>query len=119
MFGTNSAVCGLGFDENVSLTKPSPLKQLNDKNIVEISSSNQHTLILLDNGGVLSCGSNNEYNQTGREVKISIPLPITKLEAFVVTSVASGGQHSVIATKSGQGMLFSLGIFSCLFRCGC
>ncbi len=79
---------------------------LSDRQIVNVQSK-KHTLFLTDAGAVLSCGSNNEYGQIGRDGACSIPKIVSSLDAFVVVSCAVGDDYSLIATSTGS--VFSWG----------
>ena len=70
-WGNNSkSQCGFDKSENINGIIPNPknILELNDKNIIEISCGNEHTLALDEDGNVFSWGSTSD-GVLGREIK--------------------------------------------------
>ena len=97
---------GVGVGEEGESTRPVEVAALAGRGLVDVSSA-KHSLFLLDSGVVLSCGANNDFGQIGRESGLGIPRAIASLDAFVVTSVATGDDYSVVTTNTGS--VFSWG----------
>ncbi|KAL5505563.1 hypothetical protein EMCRGX_G007016 [Ephydatia muelleri] len=74
--------------------------------VPQVATGLQHTLILLDNGCVLSCGKN-ESGQLGQDKSCLRPGAIDSLETKFITFVACGSSHSLAIDKEGS--LFAWG----------
>ncbi|KAM8967986.1 probable E3 ubiquitin-protein ligase HERC6 isoform X1 [Sarcophilus harrisii] len=76
---------------------------LGGQQIVQAACGERHSLLLLADGTVWSCG-NNSYGQLGRKniKKSKRPAPIQALETQVVVSVSCGKEHSLAICKTGR-----------------
>ena len=96
-WGTLGEALGHGYDNATS--KPREIEELKGKKVVQVASS-QHTLFLLDNGSVWSCGRG-ENGECGRQEKLGVPKRIGSLDMMIVSSVAVGEHHSLLSTSTG------------------
>lgn len=97
---------GLGGIEEEFVATPSRSKHLGSHRVLQVASGLQHTLILIDNGCVLSCGKN-ESCQLGQDKSCLRPGAIDSLETKFITFVACGSSHSLAIDKDGN--LFAWG----------
>ena len=69
----------------------------------QVSCGGKHTLILTDDGEVLSFGVG-EYGRlgTGSNDDALVPMPLDNLAEEEVTHIAAGFDHSLILTKDGK-----------------
>ncbi|XP_051823686.1 probable E3 ubiquitin-protein ligase HERC6 [Antechinus flavipes] len=76
---------------------------LGGQQIVQAACGERHSLLLLADGTVWSCGNNN-YGQLGRNNlrKSKKPAPIQALETQVVVFVSCGKEHSLAICKTGR-----------------
>ncbi|VDI38896.1 E3 ubiquitin-protein ligase HERC4 [Mytilus galloprovincialis] len=79
------------------------------KDIVEISCSEGHTLIVTSNGSCYACGCN-DYGQIGHDSANKLG-KVSSLNNQKVMSVVAGSQHSLALTEAGE--VFSWGDNSC------
>ena len=70
---TASGELGMTGDANKNVRLPTMLDALSDKgSVIQIACGKQHTVILMDNGLVYSCGAN-DCKQLGRDGRESVP----------------------------------------------
>ncbi|XP_074130227.1 putative E3 ubiquitin-protein ligase HERC6 isoform X2 [Sminthopsis crassicaudata] len=76
---------------------------LGGQQILQAACGERHSLLLLADGTVWSCG-NNDYGQLGRKniKKSKRPAPIQALETQVVVFVSCGKEHSLAICKTGR-----------------
>lgn len=79
------------------------------KDIVEISCSEGHTLIVTSDGSCYACGCN-DYGQIGHDSANKLG-KVSSLNNQKVMSVVAGSQHSLALTEAGE--VFSWGDNSC------
>lgn len=105
-FGDNrNGQCGVGGEEMISVPTVVP-QYMNFDDVVSICCNNKQTFLLLHNGGLLTCGDN-DNNELCRTGKRSALVRVDLLETFhlIDTSIGDGFFH--VITKAGQ--LFSWG----------
>ncbi|CAH2325682.1 Hypothetical predicted protein [Pelobates cultripes] len=118
-------VCGqnkdgqLGLNHTDNVPHFSFCSALRSIRVSKVSCGWDFTLILTDNGQVLSCGSN-AFSQLGiPQVKsCSVPEPVQTLHEKV-TDVAAGLRHTLALTESGQIYQWGLGMASHAKRFSC
>ena len=71
------------------------------KQLVTAACGFNHSLFLLDDGSVYTCGSN-EYGQLGHEKQQRVPERVSALETQSVVVASCGGDHNLIITDKGQ-----------------
>jgi len=76
------------------------------KQLVAAACGFNHSLFLLDDGSVYTCGSN-EYGQLGHEKSQRVPEQVSALETQSVVGAVCGGDHNLVITDKGQ--VFSWG----------
>lgn len=113
---TKHGQLGLGGIEEELILAPQVNKQFSSsstssssKRVLQVSCGYNHTLFLLDDGTVYSCG-NNDYEQLGHEGPRKRPEPIALLETHFITQIAAGHSYSLALNKSGS--LFCWGAVS-------
>ncbi|XP_053384737.1 probable E3 ubiquitin-protein ligase HERC4 isoform X2 [Mercenaria mercenaria] len=110
-WGSNqSGQLGIGNLEQQKVTEPVIVKDPPKGDITQIVCGESHTLFVLKDGRIYSCG-NNDYGQLGHNKRTSIPEQIDDLKAQTVLLAAVGVSHSVCLTGAGE--LFSWGNNSC------
>jgi E3 ubiquitin-protein ligase HERC4 len=94
---------GLGATENEIFKIPIENSYFNSfkQQIKQIASGYNHTLILLEDGTVLSCG-NNDYEQLGHDGTYSRPEKIKTLEIHNIVQIACGYSFSLALNNRGQ-----------------
>lgn len=94
---------GHGDKENNKIEKPSLIKSLATKVIVQISCGGNHCLALSKNGQIFSWGSN-AFGQLGHGTSkncIGTPMEITFLQWTPIKQIAAGGSHSAVLSYTG------------------
>ncbi|XP_064386075.1 probable E3 ubiquitin-protein ligase HERC4 isoform X2 [Halichondria panicea] len=97
---------GLGGIEENTISLPRWNKFLHDESIMRVGCGLKHTVILLDDGTMYSCGSN-EKGQLGQDHSSTRPGLISALDTYSITAVACGNVHSVAIDDDGT--LFTWG----------
>ncbi|XP_027205306.2 putative E3 ubiquitin-protein ligase HERC4 [Dermatophagoides pteronyssinus] len=116
---------GLGNREEYEISKPSLIKKLAPKQIIQISCGGNHCLALAKNGEVYSWGSN-AFGQLGLGNSgycLSTPMLLISLQWTPVRQIAAGGSHSAILSCTGAIYVWGknefgqLGLSDCENRC--
>ncbi|XP_030643542.1 putative E3 ubiquitin-protein ligase HERC3 [Chanos chanos] len=71
------------------------------RGLKEVACGGQHSLFLLHDGSVYTCGSNS-FGQLGHEKAGSTPELVGALDAQKILDVACGGAHSLALSEQGQ-----------------
>ncbi len=104
---TKNGQLGLGGIEEEIITTPIFNRYFDKLNkLKQIACGYNHSLFLLDNGCVYSCG-NNDYEQLGHDGPRTKPEQVMALEAQFIYSVAAG--HSFSLALNNKGQLFCWG----------
>lgn len=74
--------------------------------VQNISCGWNHTLFLMKNGSVYSCGLNDQGQLGLAKAEIAIPEQITALESHFIKHASCGEAHSVIVSEDGQMFTF-------------
>eukprot|EP00928_Gymnodinium_smaydae_P071504 TRINITY_DN55061_c0_g1_i1.p1 TRINITY_DN55061_c0_g1~~TRINITY_DN55061_c0_g1_i1.p1 ORF type:complete len:1219 (+),score=254.23 TRINITY_DN55061_c0_g1_i1:318-3974(+) len=111
-FGSNRSM-ELGQRKEVSqINGPQRVKTLREQQLVQVSSSRSasgqgHTLFLVNNGLVYTCGtSSTGALGQGVETRQTAPLLLRMTQEITVKLVAAGAHHSVIVTDEGRVFTF-------------
>ncbi|XP_036430879.1 probable E3 ubiquitin-protein ligase HERC3 isoform X2 [Colossoma macropomum] len=91
---------GLG-DSESAVFEPRSCRMLNGKGLKEVACGGQHSLFLLHDGSVYTCGSNSR-GQLGHEKPGAKPELVVALDAQKIASVACGEAHSLAVNEQGQ-----------------
>ncbi|KAL6487855.1 hypothetical protein MHYP_G00044810 [Metynnis hypsauchen] len=91
---------GLG-DSESAVFEPRSCRMLNGKGLKEVACGGQHSLFLLHDGSVYTCGSNSR-GQLGHEKPGTKPELVVALDAQKIASVACGEAHSLAVNEQGQ-----------------
>ncbi|XP_059174881.1 probable E3 ubiquitin-protein ligase HERC4, partial [Physella acuta] len=98
----SSGALGISASELTCVTAPQQIQSLEGKEIVNVSSGENHTLICTKDGCVYSCGSN-EFKQCGREKYLTKFERVEEgLSAHHVIHVEAGSSHSVALTQAHE-----------------
>lgn len=100
---------GLGGIEEEIITQPTENKYLDKKKLKQIACGYNHTLFLLDDGTVYSCGSN-DFEQLGHDGPRSKPEQVLALETQTIVHIAAG--HSFSCALNNHGQLYIWGAIS-------
>ncbi|KAI0228426.1 putative E3 ubiquitin-protein ligase HERC4 [Lamellibrachia satsuma] len=98
---TSHGQLGLGGIEEEQIFSPRQLHAFDDRQVQEIACGQEHTLFLLEDGMLYSCG-NNDTCQLGHSKSRTRPETIDTLEAQVIRHVSCGDSHSVAVTDAGE-----------------
>ncbi|KAH3862509.1 probable E3 ubiquitin-protein ligase HERC4 [Dreissena polymorpha] len=105
--GNQSGQLGIGTLEKEKVNVPTVIKDaLIDLSVAQISCGEKHTLFVLQNGSLYSCG-NNDYGQLGHSSRTSRPEKVDCLSSKSVIQAAVGAAHSLCLTSKGE--VFSWG----------
>uniref|UniRef100_A0AAR2KZP6 HECT domain-containing protein n=1 Tax=Pygocentrus nattereri TaxID=42514 RepID=A0AAR2KZP6_PYGNA len=91
---------GLGNSES-AVFEPRSCRMLNGKGLKEVACGGQHSLFLLHDGSVYTCGSNSR-GQLGHEKTGTKPELVVALDAQKIASMACGEAHSLAVNEQGQ-----------------
>uniref|UniRef100_A0A8B9BS88 HECT and RLD domain containing E3 ubiquitin protein ligase 3 n=1 Tax=Anser brachyrhynchus TaxID=132585 RepID=A0A8B9BS88_9AVES len=97
---------GIGSNLQVIIPEPQVYGFIHDRNVKEVACGGNHSVFLLEDGEVYTCGLNTK-GQLGHESEGSKPEQIGALAGQHIVHVACGESHSV--ALSDQGQLFSWG----------
>ncbi|XP_068797633.1 probable E3 ubiquitin-protein ligase HERC3 isoform X7 [Struthio camelus] len=97
---------GIGSNLQVIIPEPQVYGFIHDRNVKEVACGGNHSIFLLEDGEVYTCGLNTK-GQLGHESEGSKPEQIGALAGQHIVHVACGESHSV--ALSDQGQLFSWG----------
>ena len=101
---------GVGGIEEEIISAPTPNKYFDaSKRLKQIACGYNHTLFLLDDGTLYSCGSN-DFEQLGHDKSRKKPEQIVALETQFIMQIAAG--HSFSLALNNQGQLFCWGAVS-------
>ncbi|WAQ96431.1 HERC4-like protein [Mya arenaria] len=105
--GNQNGQLGIGNLEEDKVTEPKVIKDaLTDVSVSQIACGDKHTLFVLSNGDIYSCG-NNDYGKLGHTKRTSRPEKIDALESQTVVQARAGMSHSLCLTTAGE--VFSWG----------
>jgi alpha-tubulin suppressor-like RCC1 family protein len=112
-FGSNGGGrTGLGTSIGDTLN-PTPIdtSNLGGLKITQVAAGREHSLVLAEDGRVLSFGANG-YGKTGLatntgDTLVATPIDTTHLGSLKVTQIAAGNDHSLVLTEDGR--VFSFG----------
>uniref|UniRef100_A0A669QEJ1 HECT-type E3 ubiquitin transferase n=1 Tax=Phasianus colchicus TaxID=9054 RepID=A0A669QEJ1_PHACC len=97
---------GIGSNLQVIIPEPQVYGFIHDRNVKEVACGGNHSVFLLEDGEVYTCGLNTK-GQLGHESEGSKPELIGALAGQHIVHVACGESHSV--ALSDQGQVFSWG----------
>ncbi|XP_074886477.1 putative E3 ubiquitin-protein ligase HERC3 isoform X1 [Buteo buteo] len=97
---------GIGSNLQVIIPEPQVYGFIHDRNVKEVACGGNHSVFLLEDGEVYTCGLNTK-GQLGHDCEGSKPEQIGALAGQHIVHVACGESHSV--ALSDQGQLFSWG----------
>lgn len=103
---TKHGQLGLGGIEEEIIVSPTDNKHFEKKTLKQVACGYNHTLFLLDDGTVYSCG-NNDFEQLGHDGPRRRPEQILTLETQVITAIAAG--YSFSMALNNKGALFCWG----------
>jgi E3 ubiquitin-protein ligase HERC4 len=98
---TKHGQLGLGGIEEEVIVSPCFNKFFTNKKVKQVACGVNHSLFLLDDGTVYSCG-NNDCEQLGHDGPRKRPEQIVALEAQYITQIGAGHSYSVALNKQGQ-----------------
>jgi len=95
----------------VSQLLPQVIAALHGRRVVAIAAGEWHSMVLTDQGAVLSFG-HGEGGQLGHGDEVSQPVPkvIEALRGARVVAIAAGGNHSMVLTDDGTVLSFGAGL---------
>ncbi|CAN7938426.1 unnamed protein product [Ixodes hexagonus] len=93
-------------DAEAPVLRPQRVRRFGTRVVREVVCGRQHTLVLLANGCVYSCGSN-DFGQLGQDKSMRKLEQVTALSAHEIRTVACGQDHSLALSEAGQ--VFSWG----------
>nr|XP_057936716.1 probable E3 ubiquitin-protein ligase HERC3 isoform X2 [Doryrhamphus excisus] len=91
---------GMGADREL-LTEPTSCPAFRGMELKEVACGGQHTVFLLHDGSVYTCGSNS-CGQLGQDKPGVSPELVGALDAQKITMVSSGRAHSMAVNEQGQ-----------------
>ncbi|PIK41851.1 putative E3 ubiquitin-protein ligase HERC4 [Apostichopus japonicus] len=80
---------------------PQTVQALNGKDIADVSCGSCHSVFVLKDGSVYSCGANDK-GQLGQDRNSQQPEQITALETFFICQVSCGLSHNLAVTEKGK-----------------
>ncbi|XP_072112516.1 probable E3 ubiquitin-protein ligase HERC4 isoform X1 [Mobula birostris] len=92
----------------ISIAKPEPFKSLSEKNIIQVTCGNEHSLALSKDGQVFAWGCNT-YGQLGlgkKDTFFENAQAVQTFSGIPVAQIAAGGEHSLVLTVSGAVFAF-------------
>ncbi|XP_052871929.1 probable E3 ubiquitin-protein ligase HERC4 isoform X2 [Anopheles cruzii] len=95
---------GLGGIEEEQVMVPRKMDWLHANDIAQAACGASHTLLLVSEGKLYSCG-NNDHGQLGHDVESlpnKRPQRLTSLENYIITNACCGTAHSLALTNWGQ-----------------
>lgn len=93
-------------DAEAAVPRPQRVRRFGTRVVRDVVCGRQHTLVLLANGCVYSCGSN-DFGQLGQDKSMRKLEQVTALSAHEIRMVACGHDHSLALSEAGQ--VFSWG----------
>ncbi|MBN3297180.1 HERC3 ligase, partial [Amia calva] len=88
-------------DSEGSVYVPQSCKAFNGRKLKEIACGGHHSVFLLHDGSVYTCGSNS-FGQLGHEKSGASPELVGALDAQKIGSVSGGQAHSLAVNEQGQ-----------------
>ena len=103
--------CGrLGHGDEEHQHTPRLVKALRGKKVLQMSAGGEHSLVVLEGGGVVSFGSGeNSRLGHGDEEHQHTPKPIEALRGKKVLQASAGGDHSLVLLEEGGVVSFGYG----------
>lgn len=99
---TKNGQLGLGGIEEEIIISPTENKFFEKKRrLIQVACGYNHTLFLLEDGTVYSCG-NNDFDQLGHEGPRKKPEQVLALETQFIVQIGAGHSYSVALNNSGQ-----------------
>ncbi|KAL1441409.1 hypothetical protein MTO96_001049 [Rhipicephalus appendiculatus] len=95
-----------GVDTETPVSQPERVRRFGTRAVREVACGHKHTLVLLANGSVYSCGAN-DFGQLGQDRSMRKLEQVTALSAHEIRAVACGEAHSLALSDAGQ--VFSWG----------
>jgi alpha-tubulin suppressor-like RCC1 family protein len=72
----------------------------------EVACGESHSLILLQSGELLSCGSNAQgalgHNSVDSKKRCKKPMPIEQVSGLEIDKIACGNRHNLLLTAKGE-----------------
>ncbi|KAM7304497.1 putative E3 ubiquitin-protein ligase HERC3 [Ixodes scapularis] len=93
-------------DAEAAVLRPQRVRRFGTRVVRDVVCGRHHTLVLLANGCVYSCGSN-DFGQLGQDKSMRKLEQVTALSAHEIRMVACGHDHSLALSEAGQ--VFSWG----------
>ena len=102
----------LGHGDEVNQYVPKAIEALRDRRVVAIAACGFHSMVLADEGTVLSFGRG-DLGQLGHgdEVNQYVPKAIEALRGTRVVAISAGLRHSMVLTDEGAVLSFGEGIY--------
>ncbi|XP_037525567.1 probable E3 ubiquitin-protein ligase HERC4 isoform X2 [Rhipicephalus sanguineus] len=95
-----------GVDTETPVSRPERVRRFGTRAVREVACGHKHTLVLLANGSVYSCGAN-DFGQLGQDRSMRKLEQVAALSAHEIRAVACGEAHSLALSDAGQ--VFSWG----------
>lgn len=95
-----------GVDTETPVSQPERVRHFGTRAVREVACGHKHTLVLLANGSVYSCGAN-DFGQLGQDRSMRKLEQVAVLSAHEIRAVACGEAHSLALSDAGQ--VFSWG----------
>lgn len=90
-----------GVDTETAVSQPERVRRFGVRAVRDIACGQRHTLVLLANGSVYSCGSN-DFGQLGQDRSMRKLEQVSTLAAHEIRAVACGEAHSLALSDAGQ-----------------
>lgn len=90
-----------GVDTETAVGQPERVKRFGVRAVRDVACGQRHTLVLLANGSVYSCGSN-DFGQLGQDRSMRKLEQVSALAAHEIRAVACGEAHSLALSDAGQ-----------------
>ncbi|XP_072898000.1 E3 ubiquitin-protein ligase HERC2-like [Hemitrygon akajei] len=92
----------------ISIAKPEPFRSLSERNIIQVTCGNEHSLAVSKDGQVFAWGCNT-YGQLGlgkKDTSFQNDMAVQTFSGIPVAQIAAGGEHSLALTVSGAVFAF-------------
>ncbi|XP_030626975.1 probable E3 ubiquitin-protein ligase HERC4 [Chanos chanos] len=97
-----------GIDEEI-VVEPRNCDFFNSKQVIDVGCGHRHTVFLLEDGTVYTCGCN-DLGQLGHEKARKKPEQVVALDAQIIVAVSCGEAHTLALNDKGQ--VFAWGLAS-------